>query len=808
MKITYLKLVAFKRFPLLDIEVFEHEFKSKLVMITGANGAGKSSLFNELTPLPSDKSNFDKGGYKEIRFHHNNKEYKLISDFREGTKFYFLVDGEEQNLSNNVTTQRELVATHFKITPAIHELLVGGEVFTTMSLLSRKKLFAAITHLNIDKVLDGYNELREELKNNELILKTQTSLLQSEEQKLLDSNRLESLKETQVRTKEFIDFLLELRTELHRYTLKGDPDEVYQHHKSLLDKLKETVGKHYLRLTTYPKGDIERYKLQYSSSLTLVTHQLQDLYTCLENKQDEIKALQLTQQSSLSALQHSHAELTQVIDRLKSSLVFLKDCTLDLDTVRGDIYKLETSLADIVRTIPVNKAVDGKRLYTKERYENLLNTKQTLLTELTEFSSEEIALVKELRDLSSTHDDVSCPNCNHTWSPKDTPALIVKAKQKLTTVLENKRARQDALAVNNKELEEIVEYFTLYKQYATLRQATKQTLPLLWEHIDQNEYIFNDPPAVLVAVQNCNMEAISLETVGERVKQLHRVDKDIQTLASVKDLSLSAVESQNEDLILAIDDAQQYKAHLISQLAEINKAATVHMYIDKLQNALKASVSDLFSTNLSTSLLDILNVIESDLSKHKVTLIETENELHRYNSIQYTIEKYRATIEDTKTNIKVLGIVLDELSPKNGLIAKSISSFLNVIISNINKTIAGLWEYKMVLTPISVENEALNYKFKVEVEDKLTISDIAIASKGMQEAINLSFKLILYKLLGLEGTPLFLDELGSNLDAAHSNNLLNLINGLSVSDKFSQIFLITHKENYGFLKDIEQISLS
>jgi DNA repair exonuclease SbcCD ATPase subunit len=227
-----------------------------------------------------------------------------------------------------------------------------------------------------------------------------------------------------------------------------------------------------------------------------------------------------------------------------------------------------------------------------------------------------------------------------------------------------------------------------------------------------------------------------------------------------------------------------------------------------LRNHLETATSSLKDANMSYTAQEVLNVIESEQSKYKVILIETEREINNYNNIKYTIDKYRKTIDDIQSNIKVLDIILAELSPKNGLIAKSVSSFLNIIIENVNAIIGTVWDYKMVLRAINVEDEVLNYKFKVDVEDKITIEDISRVSSGMKEIINLSFKTLLYKLLKLENYPVFLDEFGVKLDKVHRSKISELVFKMMNSNYYSQIFLITHIEtSYAIFKDVEVLEL-
>ena len=159
MKIKYLKLNGFKRFPFIankQFELTEEILEKKLIIINGINGSGKSSLLNELTPLPSDKNDFTKDGYKEIVIEHDKNIFRLICDFSNNNYFFYLND-ENLNVSGNITTQRELVEKYFNINDNIHRLLIGSDNFTELSLLQRKKLFSSITHLNLDFILDNYN---------------------------------------------------------------------------------------------------------------------------------------------------------------------------------------------------------------------------------------------------------------------------------------------------------------------------------------------------------------------------------------------------------------------------------------------------------------------------------------------------------------------------------------------------------------------------------------------------------------------------------------------------------------------------
>jgi len=383
----------------------------------------------------------------------------------------------------------------------------------------------------------------------------------------------------------------------------------------------------------------------------------------------------------------------------------------------------------------------------------------------------------------------------------------LKAEHK--KLLETIAKSQEEILKLDKNINEIIEYFAIYKQYATLRNATYENLRPFWTQVDQNDFIFTEPSQVGTWLRIATNEIESLGQTAVMYEKIQELTKSIQVLGSMKDTNLSHLESIIEDTNEEISLLQIEKDEVKNHIRNNEIAVTGYSILNTSRSLLERATVSLQDANVSFTTQEVLNVIESELSKYKVILIETEREINNYNNIKYTIDKYKKTIDDIQSNIKVLDIILSEISPKNGLIAKSVSSFLNIIIENINAIINTVWDYKMILKAINVEDEVLNYKFKVEVEDKITIEDIAKISSGMKEIVNLSFKTLIYKLLKLENYPVFLDEFGVKLDKVHRSKISELVFKMMNSNYYSQIFLITHIEtSYAIFKDVEVLELS
>jgi len=77
MYITLFRLSKYKRLMMSNIQSFEWTPTKNLLIMIGSNGSGKSSIMDELSPIPSRHSNFEKGGEKEFHCSHNGSRYVL-----------------------------------------------------------------------------------------------------------------------------------------------------------------------------------------------------------------------------------------------------------------------------------------------------------------------------------------------------------------------------------------------------------------------------------------------------------------------------------------------------------------------------------------------------------------------------------------------------------------------------------------------------------------------------------------------------------------------------------------------------------
>ena len=130
------------------------------------------------------------------------------------------------------------------------------------------------------------------------------------------------------------------------------------------------------------------------------------------------------------------------------------------------------------------------------------------------------------------------------------------------------------------------------------------------------------------------------------------------------------------------------------------------------------------------------------------------------------------------------------MSPDNGLIAESITGFLNKMIADMNKVISMVWTYDLKLLPFDLENGSIDYTFRFKINNKI-VDDISKGSSSLKEIFDLAFKIVFQNYIWGDEFPLYLDEFGKTFDSEHRERAYNAINNILVNN-YSNIFLISH----------------
>lgn len=804
MRVTYVKTHKYKRFPLSHKNVFEHHFTKKLTMLVGPNGAGKSSLIGLLTPLPPDKDDFYAGGYLEVHIEHRGSTYKLLSDFTgNSAKFFFYKDEENLNGSTNVSTQRELAFQHFGLLPVVQDLLTGSEMLTEMSLLSRKKMINAITNLNIESVLENYNGLKEKLKNQEFLLKNTTSLLMTEKQKLSDVSRVESLNRQKSQCRQMLETLLKFRTELHQYSRTGDLSATQRAFSDCKRHWDSVYEAGYMYLTSYPYEQLPQLRETAVAVISQSKTQLQTIYSRIEQLDQQIDTVTLLQVQDSQTLQTRFDQLHLERANIDASLKYLTKEDYSEQTL-SQVLVLEHSLPDIIHQLPPNP---DKKL-GRTQYQELVAERAGVVAEINQLLQQEINDTR-LRQELLEHSNYNCPNCNHNWLPQEVHSKLKAVEQSLTETKQRKAELQLKAQSLNQPIQDQEAYLEIFSQFANIFNATKTALSRFWGQVLDSELLYTDPHGVSRMLRQLLQDANSCTRVVEIDAELQQVGDKLALIKDIGEQSLQDLQKQRTVQEEAIDHYHTTIELQQRNMTDYDNARHYYERLGHLSRLLENARNAVFTEHLHFTVSALVQETDDELSKLKVQMIEIDKELISHQSIERMVASYEEQITHIQEDVKVLTILTDELSPKNGFIAKSISGFLNTIIGSINAEIAKIWDYKMVLKVINVEEDALNYKFKVVVEDRLEIEDVSKVSSGMKEIINLGMKKTLFKLLRLENYPMFLDEFGVRLDKTHRTRIADTIFKMVNSETYSQIFLITHLDlAYADFKDTEVIDLS
>lgn len=784
------------------VEYIEYTPRLPVQTIIGTNGSGKSSLMNELSPLPSDSKDFAKGGYKEIEIEHKGHLYTLKSSFEGATKHSFMKDNEECNPGGTQLVQKELVKQEFGITPDIHQLLIGKKTFTEMSPTEKRQWFTLLSETNFDYSLSVFNKLKEKLRDTQGSLKALQTRLNEETSQLVDESDRKKLEEE---SQSYHEAILKL-TEIRSPVTKDIESLKYQSKK--LNDLLDSKSKDLCKITLDITKSKESFSLEDNESqINTIEKELAILEATIRSLEksyfqivDNIREIESSQEEDIYQLQNKKNTILE--SQTKTPSISLEDAVTQYNT----LVRIEEGITSTFDDIPSydEEVYSSKRLHELNSQKENLNIKIQNTQKLLEPLQDNFKIQKHKQN----NEPIECPECHHAWTPGFDEEAFAHIEKELSIYSEK-------INLFEKEKEKVIEDISVIDKYNKTIDSIRfamQKYPILnplWDKLNKENLWLLYPKKAITIVKDYILYLEDTKTWFTQQKEIEDTQKVIDKLQKIdktsysqyiknRDLLSEEIQSKHEDVRLLKNTLDKRKS-LQSKLTTLFQ--TKKLVEETLCNK-ETSFNELKEQFRRQEFNELLKRLQVELSR-------SEKGLNRARHQKSIIEDIESQIQKTLVTQETLKALVDSLSPTEGLIAQGITSSINTIIELMNQFIEESWNTPLRIESCNTGEEdfSLDYKFSLMNGQGLT-PDVKEASNGQKEIVNLAFKIIAMQYLRLKDYPLYLDEYGAFMDELNKSSAIVTVQKLVESESFSQLFIITHHhETYGSMKNSDVLVL-
>ena len=776
MVIKKLILHKYKRFSLTNIETLEYTPNSPMQIILGTNGSGKSQLLKQLNPLPPNmKQDFYEDGYKYIEIEHNGNIYKLKSI---GNHHSFIVNEQELNPGKTKRVQTELVQEHFRLTNDIMEILLNNNRLTNMSPTERKRWLTELSHIDYTYAVSVYNKLRQRHRdivgaitmNNDELLK-----LEQDKDNNVDIEKLTANKKAlTVLRNHILSLYIPITTE----KLNTLPTI-----ESLVNSFNNITTTNY---------DIKAIEESITKSKYVIDNNTTKISE-LCNKIDKLEKIDNNLQ--LEELKKEYVGLKQELEELSKLNTF----NIEPSSINSTSDRFNSMLTDIVPYI--NNMLEIKDYYNKDLTE-VTDKFETSRRDIELLANKLKYLKEELEHVTKHKTEehmISCPKCFHNWYNGYDEKKHLELEKNYNDIKELAKQKSNSFINIKQEYEKTLEY-NKYRDIIAKRISTSGSIIT---SILNKEFLYLEPFVMLSTLNGINTDLTNLKPYLEKYNRLQQVEKNIELATKLEENNLTNIKNNIDTIKKEVEQLTNDKNQAQQDFNKYTKLKLDYYNLQQLYDNLLKHLK-LYGKQTREEVVRLRNNSLKELNMFLEEEIDNiQNTINNSNNKLIAYERYKKTIEDYKVKEKVLKIMLEALSPSEGLIAKSINSFLNVFIKEINTIINTIWSYELELLPCDITETDLDYKFKVRVNNDMVIEDISKLSSSMKEIIDLAFRIVFTKYLRMTDYPLFLDEFGHSFDNKHRVTAYNIIDKVLKID-YPQIFVVCHYESlYGSLNNCD-----
>lgn len=804
MIITDFHLSGYKRLALRKIKSIHYKPKEKAQVILGSNGSGKSSLIRELSPLPSNYNDYPNGGFKKETIHHNGVVYQLENVFDEnGNSYYFIVDGVNLNPGLNITTYRELVKEHFGYTQDIHDVITGVKKFTSMSVSERRSWMLRLSDADYSYALKYHKRLAEQIRDLQGSIKRNQERLAVEVNKDVTPEMQKQLEEDARSLTEILYKLLESKQNVSSMPSMDYHSAIHQTAATIesliesLDGIAEYKDERTLNSTIH----------QYRGELNNLLVQIKDLTEKIEGYIKRQEALAKTNNTSASDVIKAIENLEEEIDGIQKQIALNIHVDDPVNTLSA-LTMVEEPLTNILTHLDsldrANQSPEALAGHLKQ--ESLLTSS---INELIKRSDDVFLEVKDLEEAKSKG-TIQCPSCQYSWVPNYNEVDFSKKRDEhrvLVRMLEQRKEEHQKLT---KIIQNSQRYFDLHQQFYLLQSQFASLRPF-FNYVASTDKLETAPSSITVDISRFKQDLNIMSRVSGYNKLLTEQKELLKAIQAAKDTDTSKLQEIINQEELSLVKLQNRHRELVANLQRAEFYSKTYTRITELYTQFRALIKDRKAYLDNEILVNYQKALNEIIQAVRLELNTLQQSISYITTHKAQITRLKEQIEEDQYNQSLLKMAEKALSPKEGLIALGMSGFINYFVALINDSIGTIWKYPFELVPIDITSEdgvELDYKFSVDVDGRPAAPDISEASTAQQEIINLAFVMVMMRVMKLFNYPLFLDEFASSMDYAHRLAAYQAIDSMIDSEKYSQIFMVSHYEQgYGGLNNHEILML-
>lgn len=793
MKILKLVLSGYRRFDLLGVNQISYTPESPYQLILGGNGIGKSSLLNELSPLPCESEDLKTDGYKLVEIEHRGSTYLIRYDLHKKLDCSFIKDGVELNEGNTIKVQKDLILEHFNYDNNIHDLLIGFTKLTTMAPQQRREWFVKMSRSDMSYAIGLYNKLRSADRDIKGALKLNNQRIVNEQTKLPSSEDIVRIRLENETLKQELNHLLPF-FERDMMNQSGELmrllDEIENDAMQLLDAQFNLKFEGCNNIVI-----LNQLLSQYKHEEQTLTEELKKTVQELSELQDWYNKHKALSETPLSVINN---EIFQVQQALQDNNRQMQRFHFELgnDVVEQiDHYRvIAKALRDCLLELPINlkDETTGEYRYTRNKYQACEQQIQVKHQKLIETNNRLGYLKRELTNLNNVH-EVDCPNCKTSFKPGVDCHRLETLKKQIEQDEQVVKQLESELNVLRTQRTEMDSWINGIRRFKELQTEYYQYRPLFNYLLGLN--LLNDNPKGLINHLKEYYDALLLrETYFSLTKQLTDLEATLARRLAAEGQDVEYIVTKMAKLEEMTTELKMKQQQHRQRVTELTRVIVDYDILSQGYERLTSKVNLLQQKTLSQIRYENQCKLEQLVSEKQVQLANNENFVNRLSQSEAVIQQLQQTNQSMEEEKKGLQLLIGLLSPQDGLIAESLIGFLNQFLTEMGNVLDQIWTYPMrPYLELGEEGIELDYRFKVDInEGASTTKDVSKLSTGQKDVVDFVFKLLLMQHLDLQDYPLFMDEVGGTFEAIHRDRLYRYVKLLVESNQVQQVFIISH----------------